>query len=197
MASLEAETWFPGRHQFVGEPQFVPRPDAGAEDDGWLLACVFDSGERRRGWVPGPRARVAAHCSVLACRGHRGWRINEALSQTPFGTKTHRKPHKPVCDPGCSSHRCGADRRRLAASPTAARSAWELQRHGIHADAWRRLGDPQLQCRALHAPFSASAWGGDQPAGDRVREGKAAGGTQWCTGMPPGHGGWLKEQSSS
>uniref|UniRef100_A0A1D2ACD5 Apocarotenoid-15,15'-oxygenase n=1 Tax=Auxenochlorella protothecoides TaxID=3075 RepID=A0A1D2ACD5_AUXPR len=43
MASLEAETWFPGRHQFVGEPQFVPRPDAGAEDDGWLLACVFDS----------------------------------------------------------------------------------------------------------------------------------------------------------
>ncbi|MCS6815465.1 MAG: carotenoid oxygenase family protein, partial [Cyanobacteria bacterium] len=35
--------WSAAPHGFVGEPVFVPRPDATTEDDGWLLTLVYDS----------------------------------------------------------------------------------------------------------------------------------------------------------
>ncbi len=36
-----------GKNRFGGEGVFVPRPDAKAEDDGWLLTYVHDEGENR------------------------------------------------------------------------------------------------------------------------------------------------------
>lgn len=37
------QTWSPGVDKVVQEPTFVPRPNAASEDDGWVLALVFDS----------------------------------------------------------------------------------------------------------------------------------------------------------
>ena len=37
----------PGPRRWAGEPIFVPRPGGEAEDDGWVLAVVFDSDTRR------------------------------------------------------------------------------------------------------------------------------------------------------
>jgi all-trans-8'-apo-beta-carotenal 15,15'-oxygenase len=39
----EAAVWAPGPRKFTQEPVFVPRPGATAEDDGWLLALVYDA----------------------------------------------------------------------------------------------------------------------------------------------------------
>lgn len=35
--------WSAAPKGFVGEPVFVPRPDATAEDDGWVLAVVYNA----------------------------------------------------------------------------------------------------------------------------------------------------------
>ena len=39
----QTDAWDPGPDQLVSEPVFVPRPD-GAQDDGWLVAHVYDPG---------------------------------------------------------------------------------------------------------------------------------------------------------
>lgn len=44
MAAGTTAVWRPGFQRFAGEPKFVPRPGAAAEDDGWLLCVVFHSG---------------------------------------------------------------------------------------------------------------------------------------------------------
>ncbi|KAL4425965.1 hypothetical protein ABPG75_009981 [Micractinium tetrahymenae] len=43
-AAGTAAVWRPGFQRFALEPKFVPRPGASAEDDGWLLSCMFHSG---------------------------------------------------------------------------------------------------------------------------------------------------------
>lgn len=42
----EAAVWAPGPRCFTQEPVFVSRPGATAEDHGWLLAMVYDAGQR-------------------------------------------------------------------------------------------------------------------------------------------------------
>jgi all-trans-8'-apo-beta-carotenal 15,15'-oxygenase len=37
------DAWDPGQDKLVSEPIFVPRPD-GEQDDGWLVAHVYDPG---------------------------------------------------------------------------------------------------------------------------------------------------------
>jgi hypothetical protein len=63
---LASQLWAGGADQVVQEPIFVPRPGSKAEDDGWVLAMVFDAGAMRS-WlavfdaqrVPeGPVARI-------------------------------------------------------------------------------------------------------------------------------------------
>lgn len=49
MAAGTTAVWRPGFQRFAGEPKFVPRPGAAAEDDGWLLCVVFHSGGSRLG----------------------------------------------------------------------------------------------------------------------------------------------------
>lgn len=44
---VEAAVWAPGARKFTQEPVFVPRPGGTAEDDGWLLALVYDAEARR------------------------------------------------------------------------------------------------------------------------------------------------------
>ena len=39
----QTDAWDPGRDKLVSEPIFVPRPD-GEQDDGWLVAHVYDPG---------------------------------------------------------------------------------------------------------------------------------------------------------
>jgi all-trans-8'-apo-beta-carotenal 15,15'-oxygenase len=39
----QTDAWDPGQDKLVSEPIFVPRPD-GAQDDGWLVAHVYDAG---------------------------------------------------------------------------------------------------------------------------------------------------------
>jgi all-trans-8'-apo-beta-carotenal 15,15'-oxygenase len=41
------ETYSPGDARYPGEPVFVPRDTASAEDDGWLLTLVYDAGKDR------------------------------------------------------------------------------------------------------------------------------------------------------
>ncbi|MGH1392430.1 MAG: carotenoid oxygenase family protein [Trichormus sp.] len=47
LESGERQLWSAAPRGFMGEPTFVPRPDAQAEDDGWLLAVVYDAAHHR------------------------------------------------------------------------------------------------------------------------------------------------------
>jgi all-trans-8'-apo-beta-carotenal 15,15'-oxygenase len=40
--SGETDAWDPGAAKLASEPIFVPRPGGSAEDDGWLVAHVYD-----------------------------------------------------------------------------------------------------------------------------------------------------------
>jgi len=68
---LDVETgdrqfWSAAPQGFAGEPVFVPRPDATAEDDGWLLSLFYNAATERselvildaRDLTPGPIARL-------------------------------------------------------------------------------------------------------------------------------------------
>jgi hypothetical protein len=56
--------WRPGFQKFALEPRFVARPGATAEDDGWLLTVMFDSGAASSG---ARAAGGACACTHLAC----------------------------------------------------------------------------------------------------------------------------------
>ncbi|WP_088893578.1 carotenoid oxygenase family protein [Leptolyngbya ohadii] len=43
----ERQLWTAAPTGFTGEPVFVPRPNATAEDDGWLLTLIFDAKQER------------------------------------------------------------------------------------------------------------------------------------------------------
>jgi all-trans-8'-apo-beta-carotenal 15,15'-oxygenase len=43
----EQQIWSAAPRGFAGEPVFVPRPDAMAEDDGWLLVLMYDAANHR------------------------------------------------------------------------------------------------------------------------------------------------------
>lgn len=45
--AAQQDVYYPGRSAFAQEPIFVPRPGAQAEDDGWVLALVYDSADDR------------------------------------------------------------------------------------------------------------------------------------------------------
>ncbi|MCF4966086.1 carotenoid oxygenase family protein [Nostoc sp. CMAA1605] len=47
LQSGERQIWSAAPRGFVGEPIFVPRPDAQTEDDGWLLVVVYDAAYHR------------------------------------------------------------------------------------------------------------------------------------------------------
>ncbi len=64
--SEERQEWSVAPRGFISEPVFVPRPGGSAEDDGWLLAVVYDSDRHRsdvvildaRNLTAGPMARL-------------------------------------------------------------------------------------------------------------------------------------------
>jgi len=64
--SGERQEWSVAPRGFISEPVFVPRPGGSAEDDGWLLAVVYDSDRHRsdvvildaRNLKAGPMARL-------------------------------------------------------------------------------------------------------------------------------------------
>ncbi|BAY97339.1 Retinal pigment epithelial membrane protein [Tolypothrix tenuis PCC 7101] len=45
--SGERQLWSAAPRGFIGEPIFVPRPNSQTEDDGWLLALVYDAAHQR------------------------------------------------------------------------------------------------------------------------------------------------------
>lgn len=45
--SGERQLWSAAPRGFTGEPIFVPRPNSQTEDDGWLLALVYDAAHDR------------------------------------------------------------------------------------------------------------------------------------------------------
>ena len=47
LKSGERQLWSAAPRGFIGEPIFVPRPDAQKEDDGWVLALVYDATNHR------------------------------------------------------------------------------------------------------------------------------------------------------
>ncbi|MEA5583559.1 carotenoid oxygenase family protein [Nodularia harveyana UHCC-0300] len=47
LKSGERQIWSAAPRGFIGEPIFVPRPDAQKEDDGWVLALVYDAAHHR------------------------------------------------------------------------------------------------------------------------------------------------------
>lgn len=64
--SGKQQFWSAAPHGFVGEPVFVPRSNAQQEDDGWILALVYDGARHRsdvvildaRAFHQGPIARL-------------------------------------------------------------------------------------------------------------------------------------------
>lgn len=60
------QIWSAAPRGFAGEPVFVPRPNSVAEDDGWVLALIYDAAHDRsdvvildaRNLEPGPIARL-------------------------------------------------------------------------------------------------------------------------------------------
>jgi hypothetical protein len=73
------DIWLPGPRRFALEPRFVPRPGGYAEDDGWLVAQLFDSergcsevvileaGDLGRGPVAVLRLRDALPSALHSC----------------------------------------------------------------------------------------------------------------------------------
>ncbi|MDB9332598.1 carotenoid oxygenase family protein, partial [Nodularia spumigena CS-591/04] len=51
LKSGERQLWSAAPRGFIGEPIFVPRPDAKKEDDGWVLSLVYDATHHRSGLV--------------------------------------------------------------------------------------------------------------------------------------------------
>ncbi|AFY35354.1 carotenoid oxygenase family protein [Calothrix sp. PCC 7507] len=47
LESGKKQLWSAAPRGFVGEPIFVPRPDAKQEDDGWILTLVYDAAHHR------------------------------------------------------------------------------------------------------------------------------------------------------
>lgn len=47
----DRQMWYAGQRGFVGEPLFVPRPQATTEDDGWLLTLMYDAAHHRSDFV--------------------------------------------------------------------------------------------------------------------------------------------------
>lgn len=47
LKSGERQLWSAAPRGFIGEPIFVPRPDADKEDDGWVLVLVYDAAHNR------------------------------------------------------------------------------------------------------------------------------------------------------
>lgn len=47
LESGERQLWSAAPHGFASEPIFVPRPGSEKEDDGWVLALVYDSTHHR------------------------------------------------------------------------------------------------------------------------------------------------------
>lgn len=45
--AVQQDVYYPGKQAFAQEPIFVPRPGGQAEDDGWVLALVYDGAEGR------------------------------------------------------------------------------------------------------------------------------------------------------
>ncbi|MBV9385730.1 MAG: carotenoid oxygenase family protein [Chroococcidiopsidaceae cyanobacterium CP_BM_ER_R8_30] len=66
LESGKRQLWSAAPRGFMSEPIFVPRPDASKEDDGWVLAVVYDAAYHRsdvvildgRGFSQGPIARM-------------------------------------------------------------------------------------------------------------------------------------------
>ena len=74
-----AALWAPGAGFFLGEPQFVARPGAAAdgagaaEDDGWLIGWVFDSG------------RGVSALAVVCARSMRTLALARLAHHVPYG----------------------------------------------------------------------------------------------------------------
>ncbi|MBD2384836.1 carotenoid oxygenase family protein [Cylindrospermum sp. FACHB-282] len=51
LKSGERQLWSAAPRGFVGEPIFVPRPNSQQEDDGWVLALVYDAAHHRSDMV--------------------------------------------------------------------------------------------------------------------------------------------------
>jgi all-trans-8'-apo-beta-carotenal 15,15'-oxygenase len=64
------QLWSAAPRGFVGEPIFVPRPGAGAEDDGWLLALVYDAARHETDVVILDARQVAAGPVARLPLGH-------------------------------------------------------------------------------------------------------------------------------
>jgi len=47
LESGEKQIWSVAPRGFTGEPIFVPRPGSEKEDDGWVLALVYDAAHHR------------------------------------------------------------------------------------------------------------------------------------------------------
>lgn len=72
------DIWLPGYQLFASEPKFVPRPGATEEDDGWLLAVLFDSGAPERDCS----CTCTSLCIVAQAAGA-GWFKNRACVSGP------------------------------------------------------------------------------------------------------------------
>lgn len=77
-----------GRGRYGGEAVFVPRPGAGAEDDGWLLTFVYDTVESQSELVVvDPQDMAAAPVARLLMPQrvpygfHGSWISNQQLAQ--------------------------------------------------------------------------------------------------------------------
>lgn len=60
LAGGDRQFWSAAPKGFISEPLFVPKPDAQAEDDGWLLSMVYDSAHHRSEVVILDAQRVSA-----------------------------------------------------------------------------------------------------------------------------------------
>ena len=85
--SGEQQIWSAAPKGFVGEPVFVPRPNASQEDDGWVLTIVYDAESDRSDVVildaknldSGPLARL--HLKHHLPYGLHGSFTNEVISK--------------------------------------------------------------------------------------------------------------------
>ncbi len=83
-------TWAPGAGFFLGEPEFIARPGAdpaaagAAEEDGWLVGWVFDSGRDVSAFAV-VDARSMAQVALLRLRHHIPYGLHGTFTPQYFG----------------------------------------------------------------------------------------------------------------
>lgn len=79
------EVWSAAPHSFMGEPLFIPRPQAQSEDDGWVITLMYNAARRCSDLVIlDGRHLTAGPLTILKLRHHVPYGLHGSFVSTSF-----------------------------------------------------------------------------------------------------------------